>query len=192
MTPTRRLTRVEYDTHKAAFIAKLRAELEAQNQSAYTLAEKSRQRALALQTDTSLSPANVYHYLSGVALPTPKKLVELATCLSLRPDELLPKSIMGQRRYVARRFAVAATAHTQPNQAGSTRPFSVSVTPGISPDTANLKVEAVMDPKYAHAWAAALTRKLKILKVAADEGITEQEAEELIAAGAALKERMTT
>lgn len=190
MTTTHRLTRADYDTHKAAFIAKLKLEMEVQGLTPASLAAKSKKRALALETDTSISEVNVYHYKGGISMPTPKKLIELATCLGVAPHELMPKAIMGQRRYVARRYAVASTAHTSPNHGSSTRPFTVNVAPGPTPGTVMLNVQAVMDPAHAHPWARALTRKLGILKIAADEGITEQAAESLLDSAAALRERM--
>lgn len=162
----RNLSRAEYDTHKANFIARLRATLESQNLKVADVAAVSKARVLEGKTDTALSPANVYHYLAGVALPTPKKLAELATVLDCSPTELLPTSMHGRRHVRSKEFNI---------QAPGANAFKVLVEPGHGLEVSKLTVEALMPTPIAYAWAKVLTRKLNIAQLSRDTGMSEEE-----------------
>lgn len=163
MTPTKRITRAEYDVAKAAFIAALRVLMEGKNLTPAAVAAASKARMFEEKTTTAISPANVYHYLSGISVPTPKKLAELAAVLDCSPSRLLPKTLQGRRSV------------TRPLDAGldkSPNAYRVQVLPGSNPNIGKLLIEAVMPIEKAYAWAKVLGRKLNEQQVQLDHGMT--------------------
>jgi hypothetical protein len=166
----RNLSRAEYDTHKAAFIAKLRAQMESLNTTVAAVATLSRTRVIEGKTDTAVTNTNIYHYLSGVSMPTPKKLGELAFVLDLSPTDLMPTFLQG-RRHVKKKAFDSINGSTNNG-------YKVTVEPGHGLEVSKLLVEALMPTHMAYTWAKVISDKLNKQQMAHDHGTTEQEFDE--------------
>lgn len=174
---TRNVSRGEYESAKADFIAAVRSRMAAKNLSPAAVAAASLQRVLQGTTSTAITAVNLNHYLSGIALPTPPKLAELAAVLSCNPTELLRKDLQQRRRVKRRHNAVMPDA------------FTVRVDPGPTATTSVLVVNAVLESEQAYAIAQVLTRKLSAIKALRDmPGMTPGELESLQAAARAREE----
>lgn len=174
---TRNVSRGEYESAKADFIAAVRSRMAARNLTPAAVAAASLQRVLNGATATAITAVNLNHYLSGVALPTPPKLAELAAVLDCSPTDLLRKELQQRRRVKRRHHAHIPDA------------FTVRVDPGPTADTSTLVVNATLPSEQAYGFAKVLTRKLSDLKALRDvPGMTQVELEEHQAAAQARAE----